>query len=147
MDLHEVLSPAPGSVKKPRRKGQGLGSGFGKTAGRGQKGQKARSGGNIPPGFEGGQTRFIRRIPKRGFKNIFGTTFDIVNIGEMDVFEPGSKVGPDELKSAGLVRRNSQQIKILGEGEIKKAITVRAHAFSNSAKQKIEAAGGKAEVI
>ncbi|HHY12837.1 MAG TPA: 50S ribosomal protein L15 [Firmicutes bacterium] len=147
MDLHEVLSPIPGSVRKPRRKGQGLGSGFGKTGGRGQKGQKSRSGGTKPPGFEGGQTKLVRRIPKRGFKNIFGITYDVVNVGEMDIFEAGSDVGPEDLKDAGLLRRNSRYIKILGEGEIDKAFTVKAHAFSNSAKQKIEAAGGKAEVI
>ncbi len=147
MDLHEVLSPIPGSVKKPRRKGQGLGSGFGKTSGRGQKGQKSRSGGNIPRGFEGGQTRLIRRIPKRGFTNIFGTVYDVVNVSQLDMFESGSDVGPKELKEARLVRTNSQDIKILGEGEIHKALTVKAHAFSRSAKQKIEAAGGKAEVI
>lgn len=147
MDLHEVLPPIPGSVKKPRRKGQGLGSGFGKTSGRGHKGQKSRSGGNIPPGFEGGQTKLVRRIPKRGFKNIFGITYDIVNVGDMDLFEDGSSIGPEELKKAGLARSNSRYIKILGEGEIDKPLVVRAHAFSGSAKQKIEDAGGKAEVI
>ncbi|HHT84975.1 MAG: 50S ribosomal protein L15 [Bacillota bacterium] len=147
MDLHEVLSPVPGSVRKPRRKGQGIGSGFGKTAGKGHKGQKARSGGTKPPGFEGGQTKLVRRIPKRGFKNIFGITYDVVNVGDIGVFDAGSDVGPEELKAAGLLRRNARYLKILGEGEIDKALTVRAHAFSGSAKQKIEAAGGKAEVI
>lgn len=147
MDLHEVLSPVPGSVKKPKRKGQGIGSGHGKTAGRGHKGQKARSGGTKGPGFEGGQTKLIRRIPKRGFTNIFGVTYDVVNVGDMAIFDAGSEVGPEELKAAGLLRRNARYIKILGDGDLDKALVVRAHAFSEAAKQKIEAAGGKAEVI
>ncbi|MGI6627172.1 MAG: 50S ribosomal protein L15 [Bacillota bacterium] len=147
MELHEILRPVPGSVRKPRRKGQGLGSGLGKTAGRGHKGQKSRSGGTKPPGFEGGQTRLVRRLPKRGFKNIFGRDYGIVNLADMDMFEAGSQIGPEELREAGLVRRNRKYVKILGEGEITKALTVKAHAFSESAKEKIEAAGGKAEVI
>ncbi|MBP8613728.1 MAG: 50S ribosomal protein L15 [Firmicutes bacterium] len=147
MELHDVLSPVPGSVKKPKRKGQGLGSGTGKTAGRGQKGQKSRSGGVKPPGFEGGQTKLVRRVPKRGFKNIFGKEYGTVNVGEINVFEDGSEVGPEELRNAGLIRRNREYVKILGEGEIDKALTVTAHAFSASAKEKIEAAGGRAEVI
>ena len=147
MGLHKVMSPVPGSVKKPKRKGKGLGSGSGKTAGRGHKGQKSRSGGTKPPGFEGGQTKLVRRIPKRGFHNIFGVEYGIVNLKDMNIFEDGSSVGPEELKQAGLVRKNREYIKILGEGEIKKALTVTAHAFSASAKEKIEAAGGRAEVI
>ncbi|HHW18368.1 MAG TPA: 50S ribosomal protein L15 [Firmicutes bacterium] len=147
MELHEILPPAPGSVKKAKRKGQGLGSGNGKTAGRGHKGQKARSGGAKGPGFEGGQMRLTMRLPKRGFRNIFGIEYDLVNVGDLDRFEPGAEVGPNELKEAGLVRKNSRYLKILGEGEINKALTVKAHAFSESARQKIEAAGGKAEVI
>ncbi len=99
MELHDVLSPVPGSVKKPKRKGQGLGSGTGKTAGRGQKGQKSRSGGVKPPGFEGGQTKLVRRVPKRGFKNIFGKEYGTVNVGEINVFEDGSEVGPEELRT------------------------------------------------
>ncbi|MGI6163553.1 MAG: 50S ribosomal protein L15 [Bacillota bacterium] len=147
MELHEILPPVPGSVRKPRRKGQGLGSGLGKTAGRGHKGQGSRSGGTKPPGFEGGQTKLVRRLPKRGFKNIFGVAYGIVNLADMDIFAAGSEVGPKELRESGLVRRNRKYVKILGEGEITKALTVKAHAFSESAKEKIEAAGGKAEVI
>ncbi len=147
MELHEILPPVPGSVRKPRRKGQGLGSGLGKTAGRGHKGQGSRSGGTKPPGFEGGQTKIVRRLPKRGFKNIFGVAYGIVNLADIDIFEAGSEVGPNELREAGLVRKNRKYVKILGEGEITKALTVKAHAFSDSAKEKIEAAGGKAEVI
>ena len=147
MELHEILPPVPGSVRKPRRKGQGLGSGLGKTAGRGHKGQGSRSGGTKPPGFEGGQTKLVRRLPKRGFKNIFGVAYGIVNLADMDIFAASSEVGPKELRESGLVRRNRKYVKILGEGEITKALTVKAHAFSESAKEKIEAAGGKAEVI
>lgn len=147
MELHEVLRPVPGSVKKPWRKGQGIGSGNGKTAGRGHKGQKARSGGTKGPGFEGGQTKLTMRLPKRGFCNIFGIVYDLVNVKDLEKFDEGSVVGPKEMKEAGLVRKNSRHVKILGKGEIQKALTVKAHAFSRSAKEKIEAAGGKAEVI
>ncbi|MGI6663217.1 MAG: 50S ribosomal protein L15 [Bacillota bacterium] len=146
MELHD-LRPNPGSVRKAKRKGQGIGSGNGKTAGRGHKGQKARSGGTKGPGFEGGQTRLIRRLPKRGFHNIFGVEYNLVNVGDLDRFEPNAEVGPEELKKAGMLRKNSGYLKILGDGELKKTLTVKAHAFSKSAKEKIEAAGGKAEVI
>lgn len=147
MELHEVLTPVPGSVRKPWRKGQGLGSGNGKTAGRGHKGQKARSGGGKGPGFEGGQMRLTMRLPKRGFHNIFGVEYALVNVQELDRFDEGAVVGPEELEKAGLLRGKSHLVKVLGGGELKKAITVKAHAFSASAKEKIEAAGGKAEVI
>ncbi len=146
MELHD-LSPNPGSVRKAKRKGQGIGSGNGKTAGRGHKGQKARSGGTKGPGFEGGQMRLTMRLPKRGFHNIFGVEYDLVNVGDLDRFESEAQVGPEELKQAGLMRRNSGRLKVLGEGELTKTLTVKAHAFSRSAKEKIEAAGGKAEVI
>lgn len=147
MELHEVLTPKEGSRKKPWRKGQGLGSGNGKTSGRGHKGQKARSGGTKGPGFEGGQMRLTMRLPKRGFHNIFGVEYDLVNIGDLVQFEAGSVVGPRELKEAGLTKKLSTRLKILGEGEIGKPLTIKAHAFSQSAKEKIEKAGGKAEVI
>jgi len=147
MELHEVLPPVPGSARKPWRKGQGIGSGNGKTAGRGHKGQKARSGGTKGPGFEGGQMRLTMRLPKRGFHNIFGIRYDLVNVGDLARFEENSVIGPRELKEAGLMRKNSNRLKILGEGEIGKALTVKAHAFSESARKKIEASGGKAEVI
>ncbi|HHX27655.1 MAG TPA: 50S ribosomal protein L15 [Firmicutes bacterium] len=146
MELHD-LRPNPGSVRKAKRKGQGLGSGNGKTAGRGHKGQKARSGGTKGPGFEGGQMRLTMRLPKRGFHNIFGVEYDLVNVGDLDRFEANTEVGPEVLKEAGMLRKNSGYLKILGDGEIKKTLTVKAHAFSKSAKEKIEAAGGKAEVI
>ena len=106
MELHD-LRPNPGSVRKAKRKGQGIGSGNGKTAGRGHKGQKARSGGTKGPGFEGGQTRLIRRLPKRGFHNIFGVEYNLVNFGDLDRFEPNAEVGPEELKKAGMLRKNS----------------------------------------
>ncbi len=146
MELHD-LSPVPGSVKKPRRKGQGLGSGFGKTAGRGHKGQNSRSGGGKGPGFEGGQMKLTMRLPKRGFHNKFRVDYDLVNVQDLVVFDAGSAIGPLEMKKAGLMRRNAKNLKILGEGELDRALTVKAHAFSQSAKEKIETAGGKAEVI
>ncbi len=146
MELYD-LSPNAGSVKKAKRKGQGIGSGTGKTAGRGHKGQKSRSGGTKGPGFEGGQMRLTMRLPKRGFHNKFRVDYDLVNVEALDRFEAGSEVGPDELEEAGLVRRGKPFVKVLGDGGIQKALTVRAHAFSSSAKEKIESAGGKAEVI
>jgi len=146
MELHD-LRPTPGSVRKAKRKGQGIGSGNGKTAGRGHKGQKARSGGTKGPGFEGGQMRLTMRLPKRGFHNIFGVEYDLVNVGDLDRFDANAEIGPEELKKAGMLRKNSGYLKILGDGELTKTLTVKAHAFSKSAKEKIEAAGGKAEVI
>jgi len=146
MKLHE-LSPAPGSTKDAFRKGRGAGSGNGKTAGRGHKGQKARSGGGVRPGFEGGQMPLARRIPKRGFNNIFATKYATVNVSALNCFEDGATVTVDSLIEAGLLKKTLDGLKILGNGEITVKLTVQAKAFSDSAKQKIESAGGKAEVI
>ncbi|HHU77281.1 MAG: 50S ribosomal protein L15 [Caldicoprobacterales bacterium] len=146
MKLHE-LKPAKGSVKSPLRKGRGIGSGLGKTAGRGHKGQKARSGGGVKPGFEGGQMPLIRRLPKRGFTNIFSKEYSLVNIRDLEVFDEGTVVSPELLKETGLIKKYNDGIKILGDGELTKKLTVQAHKFSKSAKEKIEAIGGKAEVI
>ena len=146
MKLYE-LAPAPGSTKNAFRKGRGIGSGNGKTAGKGHKGQNARSGGGVRPGFEGGQMPLSRRIPKRGFTNIFGKSFTTVNIKSLNIFEDGAVVDTEALCKAGLVRKTLDGVKILGNGEIEKKLTVKATAFSAAAKQKIEAAGGKAEVI
>ena len=146
MNLHE-LSPAAGSNTKAYRKGRGAGSGNGKTAGRGHKGQWARSGGGVRPGFEGGQMPLARRLPKRGFTNIFGTTYAPVNVDVLNRFEDGTEVTTELLIETGVISKALDGVKILGNGEITKKLTVKAAAFSASAKQKIEAAGGKAEVI
>jgi large subunit ribosomal protein L15 len=146
MKLHE-LSPAPGSVRESKRVGRGHGSGQGKTAGKGHKGQKARAGRGARLGFEGGQMPLQRRVPKRGFVNIYKTRYATVNIAELDVFDNGAVVDAQALKDAGLVKRTYDGVKILGNGEVKKSLTVKAAAFSETAKAKIEAAGGKAEVI
>lgn len=146
MKLH-TLSPAPGSNKGSLRVGRGMSSGKGKTSGRGHKGQKARSGGGVRPGFEGGQMPLQRRIPKRGFNNIFATNYACVNIRDLDRFEDGAVVNAQTLKEIGLVSKPLDGIKILGTGELTKKLTVEASAFSASAKEKIEQAGGKAEVI
>lgn len=146
MKLHE-LSPAPGSAKKAYRVGRGAGSGNGKTAGKGHKGQNARSGGGVRPGFEGGQMPLQRRLPKRGFVNIFRTVYAEVNVCELERFEDGAVIDHTVLHEAGLARKNCDGVKILGRGEITKKLTVKAAKFSASAKQKIEAAGGKAEVV
>jgi large subunit ribosomal protein L15 len=144
--LHE-LSPAPGSNKSAYRKGRGAGSGNGKTAGKGHKGQKARSGGGVRPGFEGGQMPLQRRIPKRGFNNkIFATTYANINLSDLERFEDGAVVTQEAILAAGLVKKPLDGIKVLGDGELTKKLTVEAAAFSKSAKQKIEEAGGKAEV-
>ena len=145
MKLHD-LSPAAGSVKEARRKGRGIGSGNGKTAGRGHKGQWARSGGGVRPGFEGGQMPLHLRLPKRGFTNIFATRFAIVNVADLNRFEDNAVVGIEELCASGLVKKTFDGIKVLGTGELTKKLTVKANAFSESAKEKIEAAGGKIEV-
>lgn len=145
MKLHE-LSPAPGSNKEAYRKGRGAGSGNGKTAGKGHKGQKARSGGGVRPGFEGGQMPLQRRIPKRGFVNIFATKYAEVNLYDLEKFEDGATVDAQALKEAGLLKKELDGIKILGNGQLTKKLTVYAAAFSASAKEKIEKAGGKAEV-
>ena len=146
MKLNE-LSPAAGSVKEAYRKGRGHGSGNGKTAGRGHKGQWARSGGGVRPGFEGGQMPLARRLPKRGFHNIFGTTYAPVNVSALEKFEDGAVVDAKVLLDAGILSKCTYGVKILGNGEITKKLTVKASAFSESAKAKIEAAGGKAEVV
>ena len=147
MKLNE-LSPAAGSVKEAYRKGRGHGSGNGKTAGRGHKGQKARSGGGVRPGFEGGQLPLIRRIPKRGFHNKWGKVYSIVNIAELEGFDNGTVVTPELLVSTGIVRKLEKDgVKILGNGDFTKSLTVQAAGFTSAAKEKIEANGGKAEVI
>lgn len=147
MKLHE-LSPAEGSKKDVKRIGRGAGSGQGKTAGKGHKGQKARAGRGMRPGFEGGQMPLQRRVPKRGFNNIFAKEITGVNVSALDkVFNDGETVTVDALISKGLVKKALDGVKILGNGEISKKLTVQVNAYSDSAKQKIEAAGGKAEVI
>ena len=146
MNLHE-LSPAPGSTHVGKRKGRGPGTGNGKTGGRGHKGQKARSGGGVRVGFEGGQMPLARRIPKRGFHNIFAKPLESVNVSALNAFEDGAVIGAEELLSAGILSKCVYGVKILGNGEITKKLTIKANAFSESAKQKIEAAGGKAEVV
>ncbi len=146
MKLHE-LAPAEGSVKDVFRKGRGAGSGNGKTAGRGHKGQNARSGGGVRPGFEGGQLPLYRKLPKRGFHNKFATVYAIVNINDLNRFEDGATVDIAALQQAGLVSEPLDGLKVLGDGELTKKLTVVATKFSGSAKEKIEAAGGKIEVI
>lgn len=146
MKLHE-LSPAPGSVRDVKRIGRGHGSGNGKTAGKGHKGQKARAGRGFRPGFEGGQMPLARRIPKRGFNNIFATPYTIINVAALNVFEDGATVDVEALRNAGIIKNAPNGVKVLGNGTIEKKLTVKVAAFSESAKSKIEAAGGKAEVI
>ena len=146
MKLHE-LSPAPGSVKDVKRIGRGHGSGNGKTAGKGHKGQKARAGRGIRAGFEGGQMPLHRRIPKRGFNNIFATPYTAINVAVLNRFEDGAVVNTEALLNAGIINKAPYGVKILGNGKIEKSLTVQVAAFSESAKAKIEAAGGKAEVI
>ena len=146
MELQDLVS-VKGSKKAPKRIGRGHGSGWGKTAGKGHKGQKARSGGGVRPGFEGGQMPLQRRIPKRGFNNIFAKTVVAVNVGELEKFGEGSVVNANELINMGLIKRRFDKVKILGNGELTKSLTVKAQMFSKSAVQKIEAVGGKAEVI
>ena len=140
------LSPAVGSVKEAKRKGRGIGTGNGKTGGRGHKGQKARSGGGVRPGFEGGQMPLARRIPKRGFHNIFAKPLDYVNVSALNRFEDGAVVDVQSFLDAGLLSKCTYGVKVLGNGELTKKLTVCADAFSTTAKEKIEAAGGKAEV-
>ena len=146
MKLHE-LHPAEGSTSAQKRLGRGSGSGLGKTSGKGHKGAKARSGGGTRPGFEGGQMPLYRRVPKRGFNNVFGTEYAEVNVERLEVFEDGAVVSPVELIQAGILKNVQDGVKILGNGEITKKLTVQANKFTASAKEKIEAAGGKVEVF
>ena len=146
MKLHE-LSPAAGSVTPAWRKGRGTGSGNGKTAGKGHKGQNARSGGGVRPGFEGGQFPIYRQHPKRGFKNHFAKNYAIVNVADLERFVEGTEVDLDVLMAARIVRKKGDGLKVLGNGELTKKLTVKAAVFSAAAKQKIEAAGGKAEEV
>ena len=147
MKLHE-LSPVEGSKKSSKRIGRGHGSGWGKTAGKGHKGQKARSGGSIRPGFEGGQMSLQRRVPKRGFNNIFAKNVVAINLSTLNrKFNDGDTVDVEALKAAGVVKNSFDAIKVLGNGKLEKKLTVKVSAFSESAKAAIEAAGGKAEVI
>ncbi len=146
MKLHE-LKPAAGSRTPRRRVGRGLGSGMGKTSTRGHKGQWSRAGGGVRPGFEGGQMPITRRMPKVGFTNIFKKEFSLVNVKFLECFEAGTEVTPELMYQEGLVKKLQLPVKILGDGELTKALTVKAHKFSASAAEKIEKAGGKAEVI
>lgn len=146
MKLHE-LAPAKGSKKAAVRVGRGNGSGCGKTSGRGQKGQWARSGGGVRPGFEGGQMPITRRIPKRGFKNIFAKVYTTINVGDLSAFDEGTVITAELLKDTGFISKVNDGIKILGQGELNKKLTVKAVKFTDSAKEKIEAAGGTAEEI
>lgn len=146
MKIHE-LSPAEGSRKKGKRVGRGPGSGHGKTSCRGHKGQKSRSGGGPRPGFEGGQMPLHRRLPKRGFNNIFKKYFSIINIKDLNRFAPNSNVDSEALRKAGLVRKAGDSIKLLGNGEISHPVVIQVHKVSKAAKEKIEASGGKVEVI
>lgn len=146
MKLHE-LKPNPGSTRKRKRLGRGTATGQGKTAGRGMNGQGSRSGGGTRPGFEGGNMPLYRRLPKRGFTNIFGTQYSELNVEVLNQFEDGAEITPELLKSVGILKKQLDGVKILGNGELAKKLTVKAHKFSKSAVEKIEAAGGKAEVI
>lgn len=147
MKLYE-LQPAPGSKKEPMRKGRGPGSGTGKTAGRGHKGQNARAGGGVRPGFEGGQMPLYRRVPKRGFNNkLFAKVYSEVSVSDLDIFENGTTVTADLLKEKGLIKKINDGVAILGNGELTKKLTVQASKFTKTASEKIEAAGGKVEVV
>lgn len=146
MRLHE-LRPAQGAKKSPKRIGRGAGSGWGKTAGKGQKGQNSRSGGGVRPGFEGGQMPLYRRLPKRGFTNIFAKEYTCINVDRLNIFEDGTEVTPELLREVGMAKRVNDGIKILGNGNIEKKLTVKANKISKAAAEKIEAAGGKVEVI
>ena len=147
MKLHE-LHPADGSVKNRKRIGRGPGSGTGKTSGKGHKGQNARSGGGVRPGFEGGQLPLFRRLPKRGFSNaMFKTEYAVINLSDLNKFEDGAIVTPELLKEMGLVKNQLDGIKVLGNGTLEKKLTVKAHKFSSRALEQIEKLGGKAEVI
>ncbi len=146
MKFHE-LRPARGAKKNPKRVGRGAGSGHGKTSCRGHKGQTSRSGSGVRRGFEGGQMPLARRLPKRGFTNIFRVEYQVVNVGQLGVFDSGSEIDPETLRLRRLVRRKGMPVKILGTGEVTQPLTVKVHAASESARRKIEAAGGKVELI
>jgi large subunit ribosomal protein L15 len=146
MKLH-TLSPAEGSTKSNFRKGRGPASGNGKTAGKGHKGQNARSGGGVRPGFEGGQIPLYRKLPKRGFNNKFATNYVIVNVEALNAFENGAVVDTQALLDKRIIRKTLDGVKVLGNGELTKSLTVKANIFSATAKEKIEAAGGKTEVV
>lgn len=146
MKLHELSKPA-GSTKKPKRKGRGTATGQGKTAGRGMNGQKSRSGGGVRLGFEGGQMPLYRRIPKRGFTNVFKKEWSIMNLSDLNCYEDGTVINPEKLIADGKVKQVTAGVKILGNGNLEKKLTIQANKFSKAAIEKIEAAGGKAEVI
>lgn len=146
MDLSN-LSPAAGSVKNRKRIGRGAGSGTGKTSGRGHKGQNSRSGGGVKPGFEGGQMPLQRRLPKRGFTSLNKKVYALVNLRDLETFEAGSSIDPEMLINAGFIKAVCDGVKILADGELTKAVTVKAHKFSKSAAAKIEAVGGTIEVL
>ncbi len=146
MRLNE-LAPAPGARKSRKRVGRGVGSGWGKTSGRGSKGQNSRAGGGVRPGYEGGQMPIHRRLPKRGFKNIFKKIYAIVNVRDLETFESGSVVDEAALVRAGLIKGKYDGIKLLGHGEISTPLTVKIHGISSSARTKIESAGGTVEVL
>ena len=146
MKLHE-LSPSEGSKMKAFRVGRGHGSGNGKTSGKGQKGQKARSGGGVRPGFEGGQMPIYRRLPKRGFTNIFAKKYTSINVEDLNKFDNGTEITAEVLKENGVIKKINDGIVVLGRGDLNKKVTIKAKRFSKSAEEKISAAGGKAEVI
>jgi large subunit ribosomal protein L15 len=146
VQIHD-LKPNPGARQKAKRVGRGIGSGHGKTATRGHKGQRSRSGSGTKPGFEGGQMPLQRRLPKRGFTNIFGTEYTVVNLDRLDAFDANTEVTPELLVEAGVISKIGDGVKVLGRGEVTKPFVVKAHRFSKSAVEKIEAAGGKAQVI
>lgn len=146
MKLSELKAPV-GATKAPKRKGRGTASGTGTTAGRGMNGQNSRSGGGVRLGFEGGQMPLYRRLPKRGFTNVWGTSYDVINVSDLNKFKKGTEVDIEALKKAGLVKQVKDGVKVLGNGDLKVQLTVKANKFSESAIQKIEKAGGKVEVI
>ena len=146
MKLHE-LAPAAGATKAPKRIGRGTGSGTGKTSARGQKGQKSRSGGGVRPGFEGGQMPLARRLPKRGFTNIFAKEYATVNVSALEAFEDGTEITVEFLKEQGVIKKALDGLKVLGDGELTKKLSVKAVKFTKSAEEKIKSAGGTAEVI